>query len=138
MLLTLDSSVIVAALRDGEPFHFECLRVLRQVREGRHDTVQPLSVLVEVTAAIRRRTGSTDLADRVYRDLRGLGSMRFVELDASRADRAAWLAQRMGLRGMDALVVQVAEEFGSALITLDGEMLSLATGIVPIESLSAF
>ncbi len=136
MLLTLDSSVIVAALREQEPFHLLARRVLDQIGRSEHLAVQPFTVLVEVTAAIRRRTGSQSLALRVHRDLSSLGSLQFVELDAHRADEAAMIAQETGVRGMDAIVVQVAQEFGATLVSLDDEMVDRVRARVSVMSVA--
>ncbi|MBI3979014.1 MAG: PIN domain-containing protein [Chloroflexi bacterium] len=138
MLLTLDSSVIVAALRDQEAFHPQCRRVLELVSHGHHLAVEPYTVLIEVTAAIRRRTGSPELAERVYQDLRLMGSLQFVELDSNRADGAVGIAREAAVRGMDAIVVSVAREFGSALVSLDDEMVNRVAGLVQTRSVTDF
>lgn len=138
MLLTLDSSVIVAALRNQEAFHDECLQILEQVSAGQHVAVQPLTVLVEVVAAIRRRTGSQGLAAQVERALQGLTSLHFVELDMSRARRASRIAQHSGMRGMDAIVVAAAQEVGSVLVSLDLEMFHRADDLVQTLAVTDF
>lgn len=51
MLLTLDRSVIVAALRKQEDSHAQCLRLLEKIQNGEHTAVQPYTVLIEVGAA---------------------------------------------------------------------------------------
>ena len=126
----------MAALRNQEHYHAECLRLLQSLRDGQHTAIQPLSVLVEVTAAIRRRTGSQELARRVGRDLGSLDSLRFVELDRARAQWAVELATAAGVRGMDALVVQVAVEFGATLLSLDEDLLERVKGVVQTRSVS--
>jgi predicted nucleic acid-binding protein len=138
MLLTLDSSVIVAALRSQEPWYQECRRILDQLHQGHHLAVEPFTVLIEVTAAIRRRTNSAALANRVYRDLRSLNSLQFVEIDAPRSEQAAFVAQHLSLRGMDAIVVAIAHEFSSSLVSLDDEILTRVQGFVPIAMVSQF
>lgn len=130
MLLTLDSSVIVAAVKTDESFHGSCQALLGQVDAGHHQAIEPLTVLVEVVAAIRRRTGSRELAARVHRDLTGLPALRFVELDRQRAAAASRIGEEAGLRGMDAIVVQVAQEFGASLVTLDEDMVRRARNLV--------
>jgi predicted nucleic acid-binding protein len=136
MLLTLDSSVSVAALREQELHHVQARRILDQVQNGEHLAIQPFTVLVEKTAAIRRRTGSEALAQRVQRDLSSLGALQFVELDARRADEAASIALETGVRGMDAIVLQVAKEFGAALVSLDDDMIERAKARVQVKSLA--
>lgn len=95
-----------------------------KIRDGEHIAIQPYTVLIEVAAAVRRRTGSEELASRVAQDLQGLNSFKFVELDTERARQAIELAVTSGLRGMDAVVVQVAKEFETILVSLDEELLS--------------
>ena len=61
-----------------------------------------------------------------------------MELDAIRAAAAIEVATQTGLRGIDSIVVQVAREFGSALVSLDLEMVERARLIVTIQPISAF
>ena len=133
-LVTLDSSVIVTAIRVQEEHHEACKALLEKVKDGDFVSVQPYTVLVEVGAAIRRRTGSQSLSERVVEDLRGIDSLFFLELDATRAQRAIELAQMSGLRGMDAVIVQIAEEFSATLVSLDFQMMSSVQGIVETKT----
>ena len=90
----------------------------------------PYSVLVEVVAGIRRRTGSEELALQVKKELLIADSISFVILDEKSANQAAEIAAQTGIRGMDALVVQVAKEFGSKLISFDKEMIARASRVL--------
>lgn len=134
MLLTLDSSLIVAALRRQETQHQQYLALLGAVVGGLHRAVEPLIVLLEVVAAIRRRTASGRLASRIERDLLTLPNVQFVELDRIRATGPAEAASLTGLRGMDAIVVATAQEFGSTLVTLDIEIQERGQGLVTERS----
>jgi predicted nucleic acid-binding protein len=60
--LTIDSSVIICSLLEQEPRHQEAWTIWQGVMAGKNFAVMPYSVLVEVVAAIRRRTGSEKLA----------------------------------------------------------------------------
>ena len=86
----------------------------------------PYTVFVEVVAAIRRRTGSEKLAREVKLKLLNIETASFVVLDDKSAEEAANLAAKTGVRGMDALVIQVAKEFGTQMITYDDEMMEKA------------
>lgn len=138
MHLCIDSSVIVAALRRQEKYHLLALELLRKIKDQEHIAIEPYTVLVEVTAAIRRRTGSKELAIRVKNDLIALGSFRFVDLDTVSSSSAAEIAADIGVRGMDAIVIQVAKEFGIPLVTLDVEIIEKAKGIVEMADLGSF
>ena len=134
LFITLDSSVIIAALRRQEENHSQCRSLLEKVKNAQYTSIQPYTVLVEVAAAVKRRTNSEHLAIQVKNLLQNMDTMNFVELSPVRADSAAELAAKTGLRGMDAVVVQIAHEFDATLITLDQEMMDRAKSIVKIRS----
>lgn len=48
--------------------------------------------------------------------------------------KALEIVGKSGLRGMDAIVVQIASEFNATLVTLDNEMIEKADGIVEVKS----
>jgi predicted nucleic acid-binding protein len=83
----------------------------------------PYSVFVEVVAAIRRRTGSEELATEVKEELLKIENVSFVILDQRAAEDAADIAIQKSVRGMDALVMQTAREYETELVTFDDEMM---------------
>jgi predicted nucleic acid-binding protein len=123
-LVTLDSSVIVAALRKKEVQHTVCRNLLEAVFQGNYLAVEPNTVLVEIAAAIRRRTGSKELSEKVVRDLQSIDSFYFLDLDVARTNLAVAIAQEYSVRGMDAVVAQISKEFKTILVSLDAEMLN--------------
>jgi len=138
VFVTLDSSVIVAALRKHEERHRQCQSLLEKVQKGQYIAIQPYTVLVEVAAAVKRRTNSQRLAKRVKELLQNIDTLDFVELGTIRADAATDMAINTGLRGMDAIVVQVAAEFGATLVSLDEEMIEKARAIINVRSVEEF
>ena len=132
-LVTLDSSVIIAALRHQEQYYQACHSLLDKVKDGILLAVEPYTVLIEIAAAIRRRAGSQRLSERVVKDLLAINTFNFLDLDAARAKRAVEIAQCLALRGMDAIVIQIAEEFDATLVSLDAEMLEHAKDLVKIS-----
>ena len=78
--ITIDSSIIVAALLDKEKYHNECRNLLEKVKNGAH--------------------------------------------------QAADIAKEIGVRGMDAIVIQTAKEFDIPLVSLDREMLERSKSII--------
>ena len=138
MRICLDSSVIVSALRKQEVNHEVSKDLLRKVKDGEYIAIEPYIVLVEITAAIRRRTGSSELADRVKNDLLNIDNINFMDLGYERAFQAADIAQMIGVRGMDAIVIQIAKEFDIPLITLDKEMIEKAESIINIRTIDGF
>lgn len=138
MAVTLDSSVILAALRNQEEKHEQCRRLLEAVEEAQIIAIQPHSVLSEVTSAIKRRTGSQRLAERVKQVLQSINTMNFVESEARRTEMVSDVALRTDIGIMDAVVVQIAFEFGTTLITLDEEMMKKAKSIVKTKTVDEF
>lgn len=128
--LTVDSSVIISSLLKNEPRHKEALEIWEAILTGKSFAIMPFSILVEVVAAIKRRTGSEELAVEIKKELISTYNIAFVILDDKAAMEAADIAAKTGLRGMDALVVQVAKEFGSDLISFDEEMAKKAKVIL--------
>ena len=132
--LTIDSSVIIASLLEKEPRHQEALKIWESILSGESIAIMPYSVLVEVVAAIRRRTGSKDLACEVRKEILEIENLSFVVLDQKAALEASDLAIRTGVRGMDSLVIQVVREFETELITFDEEMIQKAGKVVRAEN----
>ena len=65
--------------------------------------------------------------------MQDIRAIKFLELTSSRAEQAAEIAEEAGVRGMDAIVVQVAKEFNTPLISLDAEMTGKAKALVKAE-----
>jgi predicted nucleic acid-binding protein len=55
-----------------------------------------------------------------------IDAISFVVLDDESAERAADIAAKTGVRGMDAPVIQVADEYDATLISFDEEMIRKA------------
>jgi predicted nucleic acid-binding protein len=121
--LTIDSSVIIVSFLENESRHGEALRIWDAVIAGTDVAIMPYSVFVEVVAAVRRRTGSQELANEVKEELLKIDNVSFVILDQKAAEDAADLAIQKGVRGMDALVMQTAREYETELVTFDDEMM---------------
>jgi len=138
LAVTLDSSVIVAALRNQEEKHEQCRRLLEAVEEAQIIAIQPYSVLSEVTNAVKRRTRSQRLAERVKQVLQSINTMNFVESEARRTEMVSDMAMRTDMGIMDAVVVQIAFEFGTTLISLDEEMIKKAKSIVRTKTVDEF
>ena len=136
--LTIDSSVLVAALRKTEEKHKECLSLMKKVKEGDYVAIEPFTVLIEVVAAIRRRTGSKELALKVKEELLEIDFLNFLDIDRVAAEKPVEIAGEIGAKGMDAIVIQTVKENGTVLVTLDKELIKCARGIVKVKDVSEF
>jgi predicted nucleic acid-binding protein len=129
-LLTVDSSLIVASLLKEDANHLEAKKVWKDVTDGDVDAVEPLTVLVEVAGAIRRRTRSEPIAMKAVENLLAMDNVVFALVDHAVAKSAAVISIATGLRGMDAFVVEAAKRFDADLRTLDMEMERLARKVL--------
>ncbi|MBI4449577.1 PIN domain-containing protein [Candidatus Uhrbacteria bacterium] len=98
----------------------------------------PYSVLVEVAASLRRRTGSVSIAEVSKKELQNIDSIFFLELTENRANEAADIAKETGLKGMDAIVVQIARENVSILVSLDDDIIKKSVNIARAIDVDAF
>jgi len=132
--VTLDSSVLVSAFVKGDKFRSKARRIIEKVFSGEFRVVTSAIVFVEVCGSISRRVGA-DKALLVKDQLVKWDNMNFIgwsELTGKRMGEAAELAVKLKLRGMDAIVVQVAREKKRVLITFDEEMAGKAKAAVEV------
>jgi len=94
--IVIDNCVIVATLLDKEKKLIECRNLLEKVKTGEYIAVEPYIVLVEIVAAIKRRAGSSYLADRVKQDLCDINTIVFLDITSTRA-------REMGVGGAGAV-----------------------------------
>lgn len=138
MRLVVDSSVFVSAFHGGEKSSDICFRLVDKIESGEISAVVPTTVILEVIAAISRRTSDADLARRVGTRLVSFPTLSLIDLTTFRTLQYLDLTADLKLAGMDAIVVGVAMEFQLPLVTLDKEIQSRASNfvdIVPITSL---
>lgn len=132
--VSLDSSVLVSAFVKGDEFRNVALDVMEQVFRGEYHVVTSGIVPVEVCGAISRRAGVEE-ATSVKQQLEKWENMNFIafqELSRRRRSEAAEVAVELRLKGMDAIVVQVAMEKQAALVTFDGQMAERVKGRVEV------
>ena len=75
---------------------------------------------------------------RILIEGRPLDAINFMDLESTRASNASEIAMNLGVRGMDAIVIQIAKEFNVPLITLDKEMIEKAKSFVDISAVDDF
>jgi len=132
--VTLDSSVLVSALVKGDELRPTARRVMEKIFLGQYHVTASAIVPVEVCGSISRRVG-VDKAISVKNQLTRWEDMNLVvysELTGKRKEEATELAVKLKMRGMDAIVVQVAKEKKGVLITFDEEMAGKAKAAVKV------
>ena len=132
--IVLDSSVIVSAFVQGDRFRNQARRVMKKVFDGEYSMIESSIVPVEVCGSISRRAGvkPASLAQRQLLRWEEIGVMRFAELTRKRKNEAVDLAIELQIRGMDAIILQVAKENSCGLATFDEEMASKVRKLVKV------
>jgi predicted nucleic acid-binding protein len=101
---------------------------------GGDNIVLPLLAWVECTAAVARKTQSSELARRAGEQLRALRGVRWLALDDDVADVAVNVAAECRLRAADSVYVAAARTTRALLVTLDRELGDRCAGQVPCAS----
>lgn len=136
----LDSSVLVSALVEGEEFRPIARSIMEKIFLGKYRAVTSSIVFVEVCGSVSRRVG-VDMAILVNNQLNRweeMGLISFSEFTGKRREEAVGLAVQLKLKGMDAVVVQVARERNGVLITFDQEMAEKAKAAVRVLTYTDF
>lgn len=95
--------------------------------------VAPTLFAVEVGAAIRRLTGEEGLAREVLEHLRAIEALRLEPLTAERSRRAAEIAVRTGVRGADAVYLELAASLDDELVTWDRQQLQRGAALASVS-----
>lgn len=129
-MVTIDASVWVAADTADEDAHDDCAAFLLAVMNEGIAIHQPTLSVVEVSAAVARRTRDAQLAREAVDTMRSMPGLTLHDLDLALATRASDIAGASLLRGADAVYAAVASSVGSTLVTLDDELLTRSpTGV---------
>jgi len=130
----IDSNIFVSSLDPKDIFYYECYPIFEKLLGFEVEALCPVIVLVETICVLRRRTNSEEIACGIYKDLVLVPSINWLDINLDVAERACILGARTGLKGGDAIVLQVAEQYGIPILTKDKEMKNRASeGILVFE-----
>ena len=108
MNCVVDASVLVSYLHSDDLNHDASRSWLRrQVHEGRQ-LAAPILLIVEVGAAVARRTRSTILGHRAINNIQRIHLLRLVPTDRRLGLTTTQMAAELFLRGADATYVALA------------------------------
>jgi len=134
MRLVVDSNIFISSLDPKDIFHSECYPIFEKILNFEIEALCPALVLVETACVLRRRTNSLEVSRNVYKSLSSLPGINWFDITLAVAERACLIGAKTGLKGGDAIVLQVAEEHGIALLTKDKEIKQRApAGILVVE-----
>ena len=128
--VVVDASVWASYLLPADPLHRQSRMWLGAWLVQGQGVVGPSLVIVEVAAAIARRSNQPALGHRAALMLQKHSRIRLVDLDEPLAVAVARLATALRIRGADAVYVAVAQTFGLPLITWDQEQMTRAASVV--------
>lgn len=130
--IVVDASLWVARLVQGDAFYAVSVGWFARQRATGSLFVAPALLLVEVAAAISRRTGDGELAQRAVDALQALPDLRLVHMDQDVVRAATDVAARLGVRGADAFYIAVAQRLRVPLVTLDKDQAQRAQALVKV------
>jgi predicted nucleic acid-binding protein len=133
-VITIDASVLVAAGSPDDPERPDAAAFLVAALGSGEPIHQPTLTLVEVSAAVTRRTGDADLAREAGQALLAMPGLVLHTLDLDASADAAALAARLALRGADAVYAATALRQGATLVTLDDELRSRSSTLIDAVS----
>jgi predicted nucleic acid-binding protein len=131
-MLVVDGSVWVSRYLPAEDTHDASREWLEKYFRAGGQLVEPVLLLVELSAAISRRTGAPDLAIETADRLSRLRSIRFVSVDRGLGVMATRIAADRRLRGADAIYAAVAHRLGIPLLTWDREQIERGSGFIRV------
>lgn len=128
--VVVDASLWVARLIENDGFHELSSQWLDFQRSQGIQFVSPTLLLVEVAAAISRRTGVSALGKQAAEALENIPDLRLVEMDHEVVEAAIQVGADLGVRGADALYVAIANLLTLPLATLDTDQRNRADQLV--------
>jgi predicted nucleic acid-binding protein len=132
-LPVVDASVWVAYYHEADPAHATCFAWVGAALAQGERLVAPSLVLPEVAAALAR-LGGPETAKTAVQHLRSRIGLVLLELDETRALRAADLAITARVRGADAVYLALAQERGDLLISLDRQQRERGSAVARVQS----
>ncbi len=134
--VVVDASLWVARLVGEDAFHALSRAWLEAQRAAGTRFLAPALLLVEVAAAISRRTGEPELARRAVDALHNLPDLRLIAMGQTVVTTATQITIDVGVRGADAFYVAIAQRLGLPLATLDVDQRERASCVVNVLDLS--
>lgn len=130
----VDASVWVSLCHARDRHHKKSKSWLEEKLLDGERLVAPTLLQVEVAAALRRLTGDAKLADDARSSLIEYGRIDLYDLSADRSRRAAEIAAATGVRGADAVYLELAAQRGDILVTWDRQQLDRGRAVARVQT----
>ncbi len=125
--VVVDASVWVSSLQQQDVNHAASRLWMEKYIAKGGLLIAPTVLLIEVAAAISRRTGESTLAREAIKVLTSASSMQLIPMDATLVQVAVSMAADLQLRAGDAIYVAVARKMNIPLVSWDKEQLQKAS-----------
>lgn len=129
----LDASVWVSLCHRADRHHRSSTSWLEDALIDGESLVAPTLLVVEAGAAIRRLTGDEAVAADAVAAIEELGVLELVPLSEDRSRRAAEIAGSTGVRGADAVYLELAAHRGDVLVTWDRQQLERGGAVARVQ-----
>ena len=130
-MIVTDASAWISYFLAEDVNHAESLSWFERVATANEEMVAPRFLLLEVVAAIARRSGDPatgrHFAERLLRHPR----LRLVSMTDELIDASASVGAQLRLRGADAIYIATATAHDARLVTWDREQLERGSALVP-------
>ncbi|KKM77110.1 hypothetical protein LCGC14_1373340 [marine sediment metagenome] len=132
----VDSNVFIASLIENDTFHNEGIDIFEKM--DMKELIFHISPIIpiEVSCAIARRIGVKEANESIEIIQNWIKEKKIYiyELNETRMLEAQNYGTKYKLKGMDAIIVQLALELNNPLITFDNEIIERATDIQLFKS----
>ena len=133
--IVVDSNVFIASLIDSDPFNQRGREFINKLEKGEYQFHLSIIVPIEVSCNIARKVGNEegletkDILENWIKE----NKIKVHSLDQKRMKEAEKYGILFKLKGMDAIIVQLAIELDKPLATFDKEIISRATKVKFLE-----
>ena len=134
--VVVDPNVFIASLIEYDKFYEASIDIIEKM--NMEELIFHISMItpIEVSCAIARRIGvkeANESSDIIYNWIREKKVVAY-ELNEKRMSEAQNYGSKYKLKGMVAIIVQLALELNIPLITFDNEIIERATDIIFFKS----
>jgi predicted nucleic acid-binding protein len=123
VIVVTDASIWVSRLRPQDVNHDASRLWMERYTAAGGLLLAPVFLLIEVAAAISRRTGEPALAKKALEALNSTDAIQFIPIDSILIQAAVNTATDLQLRAGDAIYVAVAQQLSLPLVSWDKEQL---------------
>ena len=129
--LVIDSNVFIASLIKSDEFHQKSIEIVEKMQKKEIIFHISMIVPIEVASTIARRVGTKESNESVeiINNWIKEKKIKIYELNKKRMLAAEKCGIIYKLRGMDAIIIQLANELKIPLITFDNEIIERAKDI---------